>query len=116
MKNLTKLSIFIAASLLIFGSIIVGGSNRNKNGINDEPIKVEPALPKKAKEIKTLFLPMGGFTSGFLYCGFDGEKSILEELINEGWEVESITPQNFETSKRNGDIVLCNGSYYILER
>ena len=116
MKKLTKLAIFIAGSLLIGGSIIVGGSDVDKNGLNDVPIKLDPVLTKKAKEVKTLFLPMGGFTSGFLYCGFDGEKRILEELISEGWEVENITPKSFETTKRNGDIVLCNGSYYILGR
>ena len=41
---------------------------------------------------------------------------MLEELISEGWEIKNVTPQNFQTSKRNGDIVLCNGSSYLLER
>ena len=69
-----------------------------------------------SKEFKTLYLPMGGYQSGFLYCGFDGRKEILDELITNGWSIKSITPQNFQTSKRNGDSVICNGNNYILEK
>ena len=41
---------------------------------------------------------------------------MVDEMINEGWEVKNITSQNFQTSKRNGDVVLCNGRSYLLER
>ena len=106
MQKFNKLSILLAATL------IIGGCSSS----NKDDLKPEETEPKATKEIKTLFLPIGGFTSGFIYCGFDGEKSILEEMISEGWEVKNVTPQNFQTSKRNGDIVLCNGSSYLLER
>ena len=69
-----------------------------------------------SKEFKTLYLPIGGFQSGFLYCGFDGNKEILNELTSDGWSIKSITPQSFQTSKRNGDTVICNGNNYILEK
>ena len=106
MQKLIKISFLIVTSLIIFGC-----SSSKK-----DDSKFEIIQPKASKEIKTLFLPIGGFTSGFIYCGFDGDKSILEEMISEGWEVKNITPQNFQTTKRNGDIVLCNGSTYMLER
>ena len=106
MHKLIKLPIVIATSLIM---VSCAGSDK-------DDLRPEITEPKAAKEIKTLFLPIGGFTSGFIYCGFDGDKSILEEMISEGWEVKNITPQNFQTSKRNGDIVLCNGSSYLLER
>ncbi len=72
--------------------------------------------PPISKEFKTLYLPIGGYQSGFLYCGFDGKKEILNELAANGWSVKSITPQNFQTSKRNGETVICNGNNYILEK
>tara|TARA_Y100001968_G_C19095122_1_gene589733 strand:- start:233 stop:571 length:339 start_codon:yes stop_codon:yes gene_type:complete len=111
MNKFFKLSILIATSLIIVSCI-----NSRKEGL--EPNVNDPNLvePKKGKEIKTIFIPIGGFTSGFIYCGFDGEKSMLQELTSEGWEIKNIIPQNFETTKRNGDIVVCNGSNYILER
>ena len=99
-------------SILIATSLIIGACSSSEK----DDLKLEVTEPKPRKEIKTLFLPIGGFTSGFIYCGFDGDKSILEEMISEGWEVKNITPQNFQTSKRNGDIVLCNGNTYLLER
>lgn len=106
MRKFIKLSILIASSL-----IIVSCTSSGNDGL-----KPKTTEPNTSKEIKNLFLPIGGFTSGFIYCGFDGEKSVLDEMMIEGWEIKSITPQNFQTSKRNGDIVLCNGSSYILER
>ena len=111
-KPLTLLSVGIIGTTLIIGGCSSPGNDDSKLEI----IESESTEKKAAKEIKTLFLPMGRFTSGFIYCGFDGEKSILDELINEGWEVKNVTPQNFQTVKRNGDIVLCNGNSYLLEK
>ena len=98
--------------MLLAATLIIGSCSSS----NKDDLKPETTEPKAAKEIKTLFLPLGGFTSGFIYCGFDGDKSLLNEIISEGWQVKNVTPQNFQTSKRNGDIVLCNGSSYMLER
>ena len=70
----------------------------------------------KEKETSTLFLPIGGYTPGFIYCGFDGDKSTLDEMKNDGWKIVSLNSQNFQTSKRNGEPVSCNGNLYILER
>ena len=108
---------FIKVSILIATALIVGScSSSGKNDLKPQNIESESIKQEVTKEIKTLFLPIGGFTSGFIYCGFDGEKSSIDKMISEGWEVKNITPQNFQTSKRNGDIVLCNGSVYTLER
>tara|TARA_Y100001968_G_C19335146_1_gene706442 strand:+ start:769 stop:1089 length:321 start_codon:yes stop_codon:yes gene_type:complete len=106
MKNFFKASIYFATA------VIIGGCT----SFNKDNLKPETKEPKSAKEVKSLYLPIGGFTSGFIYCGFDGEKGILDEMIREGWEIKSITTQNFQTSKRNGDVVSCNGSSYLLER
>ena len=108
---------FIKVSILIATTLIIGGcSSSDKDDLKPQNIESETIKPKVIKESKTLFLPIGGFTSGFIYCGFDGDKTLLDEMTSEGWEVKNITPQNFQTSKRNGDIVLCNGSLYLLER
>ena len=106
----------MASGLIATTMIIVGCSRSGKDDLKPEIIEPEIVEPKAAKEIKTLFLPVGGFTSGFIYCGFDGDKSLLDKMISEGWEVKNITSQNFQTSKRNGDVVLCNGSSYLLEK
>ena len=116
MQKFIKLLILITTSLIATTLIISGCSTPNKNDLKPEAIESETTKKNTAKEIKTLFLPIGRFTSGFIYCGFDGEKSILEEMISEGWKLKNVTPQSFQTSKRNGDIVLCNGSSYLLER
>ena len=116
MQKFIKFTILMASCLFATTMIIGGCSRSGKDDLKPEIMEPEIVEPKAAKEIKTLFLPVGGFTSGFIYCGFDGDKSILNEMISEGWEVKSITSQNFQTSKRNGDIVLCNGSSYLLER
>ena len=108
---------FIKVSILIATTLIIGGcSSSEKNDLKPQNIESETIIPKVIKESKTLFLPIGGFTSGFIYCGFDGDKTLLDETTSEGWEVKNITLQNFQTSKRNGDIVSCNGSLYLLER
>ena len=116
MQKFIKFTILIASGLIATTLIIGGCSRSGKNDLTPEIIEPEILEPKAAKEIKTLFLPIGGFTSGFIYCGFDGDKSLLDEMVSEGWDVKSITSQNFQTSKRNGDVVLCNGSSYLLER
>ena len=116
MQKIFKASILIATSLIATTLIIVGCSSSEKDDLKPEITESEITEPKASKEIKTLFLPIGGFTSGFIYCGFDGDKSILEDMMSEGWEVKNITHQSFQTSKRNGDIVLCNGSSYLLQR
>jgi len=111
MNKFIRISLLFATSLIIVSCI-----SSKKEGLDpnlDQPKVIEP---KKTKEVKTLFIPIGGFTSGFIYCGFDGEKSMLQEMTNEGWSIKNIIPQTFETTKRNGDIVVCNGSSYILER
>ena len=116
MQKLIKFSILIATSLIAATLIFGGCSSSDKEDLKPEISESEIIEPKASKEMKTLFLPIGGFTSGFIYCGFDGDKSILDEMIREGWQVKNITPQSFQTSKRNGDIVLCNGSSYLLEK
>ena len=116
MQRIFKASILIATSLIATTLIIVGCASSEKDDLKPKTSESEIIEPKALKEVKTLFLPIGGFTSGFIYCGFDGDKSILDEMIREGWQVKNITPQSFQTSKRNGDIVLCNGSSYLLEK
>ena len=106
MKTFLKFS-FILGTLFFVTSCSKKNNDITPNINNKTPI---------SKEFKTLFLPMGGYQSGFLYCGFDGKKEILNELTTNGWSIKSITPQNFQTSKRNGDTVICNGNNYILER
>jgi len=104
----TFFKFFFLLGTLIF---VTNCSKQNKD--------ITPNINKQtpiSKEFKTLYLPMGGYQSGFLYCGFDGKKEILNELTTNGWSIKSITPQNFQTSKRNGEIVLCNGNNYILEK
>ena len=116
MQKLIKLLTLITSSFIVSILIIAGCSSPKKDDLKPEIIESESTEKNAGKEIKTLFLPMGRFTSGFIYCGFDGEKNILEEMMSEGWEVKNVTPQSFQTSKRNGDVVLCNGSTYLLER
>ena len=116
MQKLIKFSILIASTLIASTLIINGCARTDKDDFIPETIEPKTSEPKEVKEIKTLFLPIGGFTSGFIYCGFDGDKSLLDEMISEGWEVKNITSQSFQATKRNGEIVLCNGSSYILER
>ena len=116
MQKLIKFSILIASTLIASTLIINGCARTDKDDFIPENIEPKTSEPKEVKEIKTLFLPIGGFTSGFIYCGFDGDKSLLDEMISEGWEVKNITSQSFQATKRNGEIVLCNGSSYILER
>ena len=106
MERFFKVSILLATTLIFGGCLSPDKDN----------LKPEIAAPKQSKEIKTIYLPIGGFTSGFIYCGFDGEKNILDEMLSEGWEIKNIIRQNFQTSKRNGEIVLCNGNSYLLER
>ena len=103
---------FVKVSILLATTLILGGCLST----DEDNLKPEISAPEQSKEIKTIYLPIGGFTSGFIYCGFDGDKNILEELKREGWAIKNITPQNFQTSKRNGDLVLCNGNSYLLEK
>ncbi len=106
MKTLLKFSTLLGILFLV--------TNCSKQKIDNTPDRNNQ--PPISKEFKTLYLPLGGYTSGFLYCGFDGKKEILSELTTNGWSIKSITPQNFQTSKRNGDPVICNGNNYILEK
>ena len=103
---------FVKVSILLATTLILGGCLST----DEDNLKPEISAPEQSKEIKTIYLPIGGFTSGFIYCGFDGDKSILDEMLSEGWEIKNITRQNFQTSKRNGDVVLCSGNSYLLER
>ena len=82
----------------------------------DSEILDSKPYESQRKETSTLFLPIGGFTPGFIYCGFDGDKSKLKEMTNDGWQIVSFNSQNFQTQKRNGEPVSCNGNLYILER
>tara|TARA_Y100001968_G_C19443290_1_gene763798 strand:- start:1495 stop:1830 length:336 start_codon:yes stop_codon:yes gene_type:complete len=111
------MNIVIKFAILIASGLVLGGCSMTEEDVyEDNKVKTETSSPKPVKQIKNLFIPIGGFTSGFIYCGFDGDKSFLDDFIAEGWVVQSITPQNFQTSKRNGEIVLCNGNSYLLER
>tara|TARA_B100001057_G_C22249681_1_gene718989 strand:+ start:78 stop:398 length:321 start_codon:yes stop_codon:yes gene_type:complete len=103
---------FLKFSFVLGTLFFVANCSKQSNDIQPE----KNNQPPLSKEFKTLYLPIGGYTSGFLYCGFDGSKEILGELTMNGWSIKSITPQNFQTSKRNGDTVICNGNNYILEK
>jgi len=91
-------------------------NNNDSKALKLNPLKTELEKPKPQKETFTIFLPIGGFTPGFMYCGFDGDKSKLNEMTNEGWQILGFNSQKFETKKRNGETVSCNGNLYILER
>ena len=51
--------------------------NKDSEVLESKPTEV------KEKETSTLFLPIGGYTPGFIYCGFDGDKSKLDEMKND---------------------------------
>ena len=106
MKSFLKF--FLLLGILFF----ITNCSKKNNDVTPE-INTQPS---RSKEFKTLYLPIGGYQSGFLYCGFDGKKDILNDFISNGWSIKSITAQNFQTSKRNGDAVICNGNNYILEK
>ena len=106
MKTFLKFS-FLLGTLFFVTNCSKQNKDVTPNKINQPPV---------SKEFKTLYLPMGGYQSGFLYCGFDGKKEILNELTTNGWSIKSITPQNFQTKKRNGETVICNGNNYLLEK
>ena len=106
MKTFLKFSFLLGTLFLVTNCSNQSNDNTPKRNTN----------PPISKEFKTLFLPIGGYTSGFLYCGFDGKKEIINELISNGWSIKSISPQYFQTKKRNGDTVLCNGNNYLLEK
>ena len=91
-----------------------GLDNKESEVLESTPPAIKQEILKK--ETSTLFLPLGGYTPGFIYCGFDGDKSKLDEMKNDGWQIVSLNSQNFQTSKRNGEPVSCNGNLYILER
>ena len=103
--------------LVSIGCIFTIYSCRNSEPENkDSEVLESKPTEIKEKETSTLFLPIGGYTPGFIYCGFDGDKSKLDEMTDDGWQIVSFNSQNFQTSKRNGDPVSCNGNLYILER
>ena len=110
MKKSFSILIGIACLFTIYSCRNSGPENKDTEVLEAKPTEI------KEKETSTLFLPIGGFTPGFIYCGFDGDKSKLDEMTNDGWQIVSFNPQNFQTSKRNGDPVSCNGNLYILER
>ena len=110
MKKSFSILIGIACLFTISSCRNSGSENKDSEILESKPIEIQK------KETSTLFLPIGGFTPGFIYCGFDGDKSKLDEMTNDGWQIVSFNSQNFQTSKRNGEPVSCNGNLYILER
>ena len=114
MKKSFSILIGIACLFTIYSCRNSETENKGSEVLETKPYEIKQEILKK--ETSTLFLPIGGFTSGFLYCGFDGDKSKLDEMTNDGWQIVSFNSQNFQTSKRNGEPVSCNGNLYILER
>ena len=110
MKKSFSILIGIACLFTIYSCRNSGSENKESEVLESKPNEI------KQKETSTLFLPIGGYTPGFIYCGFDGDKSKLDEMTDDGWQIVSFNSQNFQTSKRNGDPVSCNGNLYILER
>ena len=103
---------FLKFSLLLGTFFLIVNCSKQNNDISPKRNNQPPI----SKEFKTLYVPIGGYQSGFLYCGFDGKKEIINELTSNGWSIKSINPLNFQTSKRNGDPVICNGNNYTLEK
>tara|TARA_B100001175_G_C18880179_1_gene343960 strand:+ start:111 stop:461 length:351 start_codon:yes stop_codon:yes gene_type:complete len=114
MKKSLSILLGVACILTIYSCRNSGTENNDSEVLESKPTEIKQEVRKK--ETSTLFLPIGGFTPGFLYCGFDGDKSKLSEMTDNGWQIVSFNSQNFQTSKRNGDPVSCNGNLYILER
>ena len=110
MKKSFLILIGIACLFTIYSCRNTEPENKDQEVLESKPTVI------KQKETSTLFLPIGGYTPGFIYCGFDGDKSKLDEMKNDGWQIVSLNSQNFQTSKRNGEPVSCNGNLYILER
>ena len=110
MKKSFLILIGFACLFTIYSCRNSGQENKDQEVLESKPAEV------KQRETSTLFLPIGGYTPGFIYCGFDGDKNKLDEMKNDGWQIVSINSQIFETSKRNGEPVSCNGNLYILER
>ena len=110
MKKSFLILIGIACLFTIYSCRNLGPENKDSEVLESKPTEI------KGKETSNLFLPIGGYTPGFIYCGFDGDKSKLDEMTNDGWQIVSLNSQSFQTSKRNGDTVSCNGNLYILER
>ena len=114
MKKPFLILIGIACLFTIYSCRNSGPENKDQEVLESKPTEIKQEIIER--ETSTLFLPIGGFTPGFMYCGFDGDKSKLDEMTSDGWQIVSFNPQNFETTKRNGDPVSCNGNLYILER
>ena len=114
MKKSFLIIIGIACLFTVYSCRNSSSDNKDSEVLESKPTEIKQEIQQK--ETSTLFLPIGGFTPGFLYCGFDGDKSKLDEMTNDGWQIASFNNQNFQTSKRNGDPVSCNGNLYILER
>ena len=114
MKKSFLIIIGFACLFTIYSCRNSGSDNKDSEVLESKPNIIKQEVLKR--ETSTLFLPIGGFTPGFIYCGFDGDKSKLDEMTSDGWQIISFNSQNFVTSKRNGDQVSCNGNLYILER
>ena len=114
MKKYFSIIIGIACLFTIYSCRNSEPEKKDSEVLESKPSEIKQKIIKK--ETSTLFLPIGGFTPGFIYCGFDGDKSKLDEMTEDGWQVVSFNSQNFQTSKRNGEPVSCNGNLYILER
>ena len=114
MKKSFSILIGVAFLFTIYSCRNSEPENKETEILDSKPTEIEQKPLKK--ETSTLFLPIGGYTPGFLYCGFDGDKSKLDEMTNDGWQIVSLNSQSFQTSKRNGETVSCNGNLYILER
>ena len=98
MKKSFLILIGIASLFTIYSCQNSEPENKDQEVLESKPTEIKEEIQQK--ETSTLFLPIGGFTPGFLYCGFDGDKSKLDEMTNDGWQIVSFNNQNFQTSKR----------------
>ena len=55
------------------------------------------------------------FYTGFIYCGFDGDKSKLKEMTNDGWQIVSFNSQNFQTQKEMESLFHAMAIYTFLK-
>ena len=94
MKKTFLILIGIACLFTIYSCRNSGPENNDSEVLDSKPTEI------KEKETSTLFLPIGGYTPGFIYCGFDGDKSKLDEMKNDGWKIVSLNSSEFSNHKK----------------
>ena len=91
MKKSFLILIGIACLFTIYSCRNSVPENKDQEVLESKPTEI------KERETSTLFLPIGGYTPGFMYCGFDGDKVSFDE--NDGWQIVSINSQIFNLKK-----------------